>query len=201
LADPFIRHALSTIPRFEPNLIKIPRRTKVLRNSNRICQIQHCVPPTIGNKDCFSLVLSKFVATKASIVAVTPHSVCPTFDARKNRHEILNGFIILIRANEALSFDDMFGDIGRKENPSLFAMHQCIPGTSCEWINMHRRAGTFGSDQEPPVGRSTLFTDESKQVIPKVRRNPKVGCRANAKMCEFWVQSITPVTPVNNGAT
>jgi hypothetical protein len=42
------------------------------------------------NKYSLSLILSKLIAGKASIVAVAPDSVCPTFDARKNRHEIVN---------------------------------------------------------------------------------------------------------------
>jgi hypothetical protein len=96
LAEPFICHALSARPSFEPNVVKIPRRTKVLRNSNRVCQIQHCVPPPIRNKDSLSLILSKLIAGKASIIAVTPDSVRLTFDARKNSHKIVNGFIILI---------------------------------------------------------------------------------------------------------
>jgi hypothetical protein len=104
------------------------------------------MPPTIWNKYSLSLILSKLIAGKASIVAVAPDSVCPTFDARKNRHEIVNGFIVFVRANEAFSFDHMFGNIRRKEDPSLFALNKSVPGTRGKWINVHSSAGTLGTD-------------------------------------------------------
>ena len=98
------------------------------------------MPPAVWNKDSFSGILSELIACKVAIVSVVPNRVSTTFDPRQNVHEIVNGLIVFVWMFEALSFDHVFRNMRRKQDPALFAVNQRVPGTGGERVNMNSRS-------------------------------------------------------------
>ena len=119
-------------------------------------------------RTCFSRILRKLVTRKILIVSVVPHGSCFALDPRQDGHEIVNGFVVFVAANQSAALDNVLGHVGRKEDPAFLAVQQGIPRVGRERVNVHARATPLGADQDPAVGWAARFRYEAKEVVPKV---------------------------------
>lgn len=58
-----------------------------------------------------------------------------------------------------------------EKTPSLVTMHERIPGTGPEGIDMYTGAGTCRSHDKPSIWRAALLTNVLEQIVSKIDRN------------------------------
>ena len=83
-------------------------------------QTSDLLPPSVWNKDSLSSVLCEFIASKVLIVFMIPQRRCLPFNARKNKHKVMNSFVIFIGSNQSPSFDHPLGNMRGEQYPSFF---------------------------------------------------------------------------------
>jgi len=128
------------------------------------------MPPPIRDVDRFASVLGEFVAFEIVVSFCTvANRYCSLFYSGEDGHEVVYGFIILVFANEAFTFDDISWRAGREEHPSFLSVDESVPRARSERVNMYSRSRSFGAYEEPSIGGAASFTDEVKKIFVKVR--------------------------------
>ena len=142
---------------------------------NTKIQQESYAPPSIGNKHSFPSFLCKFITCK-----VLEHASISNFnglglDSRQNMHKVMNSLVIFAIANKVFSFRNMLGDVWWEEDPSFLTHNESVPSCRGERINVYGCTGAFGAHEEPSIRRTTVFTNETEQIVTEIARDFVVG--------------------------
>mmetsp|Transcript_11374 Transcript_11374/g.33488 ORF Transcript_11374/g.33488 Transcript_11374/m.33488 type:complete len:202 (+) Transcript_11374:525-1130(+) len=165
LAQPFVSHLLPTSSRFDPHIVKVTTRAVVLRDSDSISQVKHCMPPTVRDEDCFTGTLCKFVALKALVITSTPACFSAIFNPWKNVHEIVNCLVILILPYQTASFSHMLWYVRWKEYPSFLPRYQRVPGTRRQRVLVNCGTRPLRANQKPSIRRPPTLPNKMEKVF------------------------------------
>ena len=124
-SEPFVGQPLPTCPRPVPYSLKIAFIAEVLRDRNRVVEVEHAVPPAAGHEDRLPRILNALHHVWQLAIWMTLRFLQP----RQDEVKVVDGLVVFAFVHQMLSSNKLFGYSGSrwKHDPSLMTLNGGVP--------------------------------------------------------------------------